>query len=233
MAQRRLRKRSFLRVGCAIALLVACAAASYAAGVVEGIGAIAYRNTSPPLASTTGGVTLALAHARYLTVETITLTLTNQSDAPIYVPATSTDAPRSQYVSVSNLPALYSCLAIETEVLGAHGWRTLGRGCDWSWSCPSGEARALSEGATLIIQPYQTAVFPLYDGQSTYPTWQRGSYRFSVLFSRTPFQAPRFWPDPIVIPQGELLVTAPVTLTSPWWIPSWYHHTPPRCPVVY
>lgn len=230
MAQRRLRKRSFLRVGCAIALLVACAAASYAAGVVEGIGAIAYRNTSPPLASTTGGVTLALAHARYLTVETITLTLTNQSDAPIYVPATSTDAPRSQYWSVS---APYSCVALETEVLGAHGWRSLGRGCDWSFSCPGGEARPFPEGGTLVIQPYQTAVFPLYDAQFTYPLWSPGSYRFSVLFSRTPFQAPRFWPDPIVTPKGESLTTAPVALTSAWWIPSWYHHTPPRCAVAY
>jgi len=223
-------RRAFLWVAGILALLMLCVLASYASyngGLVESIGAGAYQNTSAPASLTRDGVTLSATHSRYVAVETITLTVTNRSSAPIYVPDISRYYPL--HTEYSSTP--FSCLAIETEFLDSYGWRSLGRGCNWSWTCPGGALRSLPAPGVLMIAPGQTVDFPLYDGEDSYPPWSPGAYRFDFLFTRTPLQASRGdWPTPLAIPHSELLTTPPVTLTNAWWIPPQYHHTPPRCP---
>lgn len=224
------RRRALLWVAGIIALSILCVSASYAeynVGNVESVGASLYQNTSVPASSTRDSVTLTATHSRYLSVETITLTVMNRSSASIYVPDISRYYPL--HTEYSSTP--FSCLAIETEFLDSYGWRSLGRGCNWSWACPGGALPSPPAPGVLMIAPGKAADFALYDGEATYSPWSPGVYRFDFLFTRTPLQASRSdWPTPLAIPHSELLTTPPVTLTNAWWIPPQYHHTPPRCP---
>ena len=79
MPQRSQRRRPILRLAALITILALCAGVFYTTGALENIAFNAYQNTSPPLVVTSDGVTLALAHSRYLTIEPIILTLTNHA----------------------------------------------------------------------------------------------------------------------------------------------------------
>lgn len=228
---RRLRA-SLLALGI-IVILVLCSVVSYPLGVTESIGMGLYRNTSPPAASTVAGVTIGLAHSRYLSVETLTLSLTNHTSAPMYLPTTEggDTPPSSTYLRAS--PDGLSCLTLETDILSAHGWQAIGQGCRWwVWSCPHDANLGLPRAQALVIAPGETAKFTLYDPQEAYPLWSPGAYRFRIPSSQTPFQAPAkgsWWHYPLVIPHSVTLVTPPVTLTRAWWTPADYHYTGPPC----
>lgn len=224
--------RLLLVCGATLAALALCANLAYQSGM---IGTIAYRhylNTSLPSLTTQEGVTLEVEHSRYVTLESIALTLVNGSRAPIYLPTLTTrwyppGVPALMYLAQGD-----GCLAIETDTQRAHGWQALGRGCDWSnWGCGDA-APPILHPAVLIIKPGEAARFSLYDGQDMYPPWSSGVYRFSVLYSPTLFSAPRAWSSPLVIPHGVTQWSAPVTLTAAWGYPASYHQTPPRCPSV-
>lgn len=213
-------------------MLALCVAAPYQLGMTESIGLSRYRNTSPPVASTLGGVTIGLAHSRYLTVEALTLSLTNHTGEPVYLPAEGEPLPpiRDQYLHAT--PDGSSCLALETDVLSAHGWQILGGGCRWwVWSCGDADP-GFPVPAVLAIAPGETARFTLYDPTDAYPLWSPGVYRIRIPYSQTPFQPPERWSRwqyPLVIPLSETLVTPPVSLTRAWWYPADYHRTPPKC----
>lgn len=238
MSQRKRR----VRVGLAVTVLAAlalCAGIPYAVDSVGRIGSGNYRNTSPPLAATQGGVSFTVEHSRYLTTETITLELINHSNQPIYLPGIKENGQRFPYPppiyppsyarNVRSFDAYYACLAIETDYLGGRGWQALGTGCNWSWDCGQGNPPLLVP-ITVELGPGQTGTFPLYDGQGAYPPWKSGAYRFSVVYTFTPLTPPRStWPSRLTVPDGVSLSTPPVTLTSAWWYPPWYHQTPPYC----
>lgn len=222
---------SMLHVIGFITTLAVCATLAYSLGLVESIGFKAYVDSSPPLTSTTDAVTLGLAHSRYLTIESISLTLTNHSTQPIYLPAMGFQRPANDtYVLVQN--GDNSCVAIAIDSLNAHGWQSLGRGCNGKVMCPGGMAMPRQVPDVLAIEPGETATFALYGGQDAYPLWKSGQYRVSVLYTRTPFPPTRdaIWPDPPVIPHGVTLTSEPMTLAGAWWIPPWYHQSPPQCP---
>ncbi|HEV2457325.1 MAG TPA: hypothetical protein VGS80_03095, partial [Ktedonobacterales bacterium] len=203
------RPRRFLRswrplvvVISVITLLALCAGASYALGIVEEIGYSGYRNTSPPLAVSAGGVTLASAHARYLILDTITVTLTNHSGAPIYVPEMAAG-------TVSGVPiGRMFCWHSDVEYQSANGWEALGGECWSPPACPSGTSPGTPEPAVGVVASGQTVVLDSYDGQESYPPLAPGAYRFSVAYSPTPFQAPLS----TALPNGVTLTTPSVTL---------------------
>lgn len=226
------RRRRALLWGAGIIMLpMLCVLASYASyngGLVESIGAGAYQNTSAPLSATRDGVTISIPHSRYLTVETITLKLTNQSSTPIYMPGFNDDKPSNgQYLSILKVSIRYACRGIRTDFRGSGGQHSVGWGCYGLLGCPGGTPPLLVYPATLVIAPGQTVDFPLYDGEDSYPPWSPGAYQFSILFARTPFAAPQSWP--LTIPQGEQLAIPSAMVTSAWWIPPHYHQTSP-CP---
>ncbi len=235
MSQRRRRIRFTLRMVAFIAMLALCAGVSYTQGIVGDIAYLTYQNTSPPLTSTTNDVMLALAHSRFLTIEAITLILSNHARAPIYLPITSDFLPANgeyahatdEYVHATGVGN--QCLAFETAVQSAQGWQSLGRGC-WSVVCSGGAVPPIPHPALLIIAPGESVAFALYDYQSSYPArWASGVYQFSALYTLTPFLPPRYWGQPLAIPNGVTLSIAPVTLTGAWWYAQ-YHHSLPACP---
>jgi hypothetical protein len=232
MWQRRRRMRALLGWGATLAALALCASLSYSWGLVGNIAYTGYYNTSHPLLTTQAGVLLEVAHSHYVTLEAITLTLVNRSRAPIYLPALTANLYGADPYAHPLAPP--DCTALETDIQRAQGWQVLGRGCNWSWSCPGGEARAPPHPAVLILEPGETARFPVYAGQDTYPPWSSGTYRFSVLYSATAFVAPHTWgwSYPLVIPHGVTQWSAPVTLTMTWGYPSSYHQTAPSCGVA-
>ncbi|HET9112073.1 MAG TPA: hypothetical protein VFN78_14685 [Ktedonobacterales bacterium] len=241
-----MRRRSWslgVVLGCValIALLIACSAVVYEQGIAASVGYSAYSNTSPPVASSAGGVTLRLAHSRYLTIETFTLSLTNQSGAPIYLPATgaaeasATATFRDLEPDIDGTLSDYAnlCLAIGSEVRNARGWQPRSQGCDWARRCPEGAPPPLQRPVMLVIAPGDTAEFPVYDGQRIYPPWSPGVYHFSALYTLKPFLAPgdrKIAPEKI--PGALTLTTPPVMLTSAWWYPSSYHQQRTPCPPV-
>lgn len=225
MWRRRVRRRAIGVIG-VVGVLMLCAVVADAVGFLEPFAASASWNTSPPLTATLDGVTLAAPHTRYLTLDAFTLTLTNQSSAPIYLPVTYLGGLlEGGYVPVTDGPASYGCLPIETEVREAQGWRSLGSGCHTQHDCPSGTAQASPPLGVLVIKPGQSAVFPIYDGEALYPPWSPGVYRFRVLFTQTPFQAVvrSYLRTFQAMSHAVVLTSGPVTLTGAWWIPFWYH----------
>ena len=194
-------------------ILVAISAllAAYALGIVAEVGYSANRNTSPPLAVSAGGVTLSVDHARYLILDTITVTLTNHSGAPIYLP---------EMGDGSSFPL---CWFTGVEYQSADGWQGIANnnGCWALPACPSGMARGYGVPAVGVVAAGQTVVLDSYDGHASYPPLAPGAYRFSMVYSPTPLHAA--WTSGI--PDGVMLVTPLVTLTSAWWIPPWYHQT--------
>lgn len=211
------RRRLFLGAAWKVALAATlCGAVSYASygwGLVETVAAGTNQNTSTPLSATRDGVTISIPHSRYLTVETITLKLTNQSQTPIYVPGFNDYKPSNgQYLSVLKVSIRYACRGIRTDFRGSGGQHSVGWGCYGLLGCPGGTPPLPVYPATLVIAPGQTVDFPLYDGEDSYPPWSPGAYQFSILFARTPFAAPQSWP--LTIPQGEQLAIPSAMVTS-------------------
>lgn len=216
-----------------IVILALCGGLSYTSGEIGNLSNIGYHNASPPLMTTQAGVTLDLSHSRYVTLDSITLTLSNWSRAPIYLPMRGGGLHGSeQYIHPINQYAP-DCAAIEAGAQRVRGWQNLAGGCDFGSPCPSGVAGAIPWPAVFILEPGESVQFPVYDGQSIYPLWSPGAYRFGVLYSTTAFVASQIrWAFPPVIPHGGVLWSAPVTLTAAWGYPPTYHQTAPRCPFV-
>lgn len=213
MAQPKRRMQYMIRGAAIIAILALCAGIPY---TLQTIGLSHYRNTSPPLATTANGVTLALAHSRYLIIDTITVTLTNRSNAPIYVPGEGTE-------SMEGAQSGLRCWKSKVEYLSAHGWQAVGSGCGWSPpECFWGAARGPQYPTAGEVAPGQTIVLDSYSGDNSYPPLTPGSYRFSVVFSLTPIQQTRPPVSPKISTPVKLTTTS-VTLMSAWWIPNGYH----------
>lgn len=221
MSHRRQGMRFIQRVVASIVMLALCAGIPYALGIVARIGFIHYRNTSPPLATTADGVTLSVAHSRYLILDTITVTLTNRSNTPIFVPGQGT-------ASMTGAPTHLQCWSSRVEHLSAHGWQTVGgSSCAISWSpplCPStgGTPQGIPYPTEGVVAPGQTIILDTYDGQDSYPPLTPGAYRFSVVYAPTSTQPSS--PQARRKSVADLsLMTSPVTVSSAWWIPPWYH----------
>jgi hypothetical protein len=207
-----------------IATLALCAFAAYTLGPVQAVGFSTYQNTAPPLAASAGGVTLAVEHSRYLTLDTITVTLTNASGATIYVPDV-------EEMTVSGVSVGRICWLSSVEYQSAHGWQAVG-GCGLSAGyCHGGHGDAAPPLPTAgwgVVGPGETIILDNYVGQDSHPPLSPGAYRFGVGYSPTPSQ---HTPDLDILRalagvSGSdvfWLQTPPVTLTSAWWIPPWYH----------
>ncbi|HEX9039018.1 MAG TPA: hypothetical protein VF808_18695 [Ktedonobacterales bacterium] len=233
MWQRRRLLHVILAVATFVALIAVCAVASYQSGFVASLSYINYRNTSPPVSASAYGVTLALAHSRYLTVERILLTLTNHSQATVYAPITSGKSAASDRIvrpardGTVEISRGDACLAISSDVRGASSWRSLGDEC-LAQQCPMGAAETPPLPGLLVIQPGETALFPIYDGETDSPLWDPGVYRFSALYTQTFFLAPNWWPHPVTVPHGVTLTLPAVTLNAgPQYLA---RSQPHRCP---
>jgi hypothetical protein len=173
-------------------------------------------------------VTLTVDHSRYLTLDTITVTLTNASGAPIYVPDV-------EKVTMSGVSMGTVCWQSTVEYQSANGWQDIG-GCGWSAEyChvaygPGGAPPPpLMHGPGWgVVAPGATIYLADYVGQDSHPPLSPGAYRFGVGYSPTP---PQHTPDLDIlralagVPGSGVvwLQTTSVTLTSAWWIPPWYH----------
>jgi hypothetical protein len=195
---------------------------SYSLGVVEAVGFSIYQNISPPLSVKSRGVVLSVAHSHYLTLETIVVTLTNHSSAPIYLP---------EIVAVSMSGANNGMLCWESAVhyQSAGSWEAIESPCWTPVGCPGGTSQGYPEpGAVGAVAPGESIVLDSYDGDASYPPLSPGAYRFSVTYSPTPFQIQNPWQW--VTANSVTLTTTAVTLSSAWWMPPWYHQYR-ECPV--
>jgi hypothetical protein len=161
-------------------------------------------NTSPPVNAQAGGVILSVAHSHYLILDTIAVTLTNDSGAPIYLP---------------KLP-MSDCWESQAEYQSAQGWQPNGAVCSgYSAVCAGGAAPALLLPTVDAVAPGASIILDSVDGNTIYPLLQAGAYRFSVTYSLTPTKNPQIsqWASSTSV----TLTAAPVTLSSAWWIPPW------------